>query len=217
MPTGPRPDTLEAQLKASSRGDASAFADLYDSVAPRIYGLVLRILRDSHQSEEVTQDVFLELWQTCSRFDPTRGSARAWMMTIAHHRAVDRVRSSEAGRRREAVDAECSHVTPFDQTAASAHAALEAQTVRAALSTLSRCQREALELAYFGGHSYSEVAQLLRIPPGTAKTRIRDGLIRLRDTLSGGATEPAQPAATGIHLGLVTSQIGKSTPWASGS
>jgi DNA-directed RNA polymerase specialized sigma24 family protein len=105
----------------------------------------------------------------------------------------------------------------FDQTAASAHAALEAQTVRAALSTLSRCHPEALELAYFGGHSYSEVAQLLRIPPGTAKTRIRGGLTRLRDTLSSGRTEQAQPADTGIHLGLVTSQIGKSTPCASGS
>jgi RNA polymerase sigma-70 factor, ECF subfamily len=143
-------------------------------VAPRIYGLVLRILRDAHQSEEVTQDVFLELWQTCS-------------------------------------------VTPFDQTAASAHAALEAQTVRAALSTLSRCHPEALELAYFGGHSYSEVAQLLRIPPGTAKTRIRDGL-----TLTPGHAvewEDGAGAARshGHHLGLVTSQIGKSTPWASGS
>lgn len=191
-----RVDSLEAQLVASSHGDALAFADLYDSVASRIYGLVLRILRDVHQAEEVTQEVFLELWQTCNRFDPNRGSARAWVITMAHRRAVDRVRSTAAWRRRDAADAERSRKPPFDQTAATAHASFEAQTVRAALATLSPCQRQAIELAYFGGHTYSEVSKLLQIPPGTAKTRIRDGLIRLRDTLSTEATEPAQSRAT---------------------
>lgn len=182
-----RLDTLEAQLLASGRGDASAFADLYDKVAPRIHGLVLRILRDVHQSEEVTQEVFLELWKTAERFDPNLGSALSWAMTMAHRRAVDRVRSTEAWRRRDTVDAERSRSTPFDQTAAAAHACLEAQTVRAALATLSPTQRQALELAYFGGHTYSEVSELLQIPLGTVKSRIRDGLTRLRDILSPGA------------------------------
>jgi RNA polymerase sigma-70 factor, ECF subfamily len=176
--------TLEVQLLASGRGDAVAFADLYSAVAPRIYGLVLRILWDAHQSEEVTQEVFLELWRTSTRFDPNRGSALAWVMTMAHHRAVDRIRSAEAWRRRDAADLTSRHQTPFDETAAAVQASLDAESVRAALDTLSPCQRQALELAYFGGHTYREVATVLDIPLSTAKSRIRDGLIRLRDVLS---------------------------------
>jgi RNA polymerase sigma-70 factor (ECF subfamily) len=177
-------DTLESQLDDASRGDESAFAALYDSVAPRVYGLVHRILRDVHQSEEVTQEVFLQLWTTSNRFDPTRGSALSWVMTIAHRRAVDRVRSSEAQRRRDLTDAERSIRTPFDQTAEAAHTSFEATGVRGALATLSPTQRGALELAYLGGHTHLEVSQLLQIPLGTAKSRIRDGLIQLRDHLA---------------------------------
>jgi RNA polymerase sigma-70 factor (ECF subfamily) len=175
-------EPVQNWLAAASRGDESAFAALYDSLAPRVYGLVLRILRDAHQSEEVTQDVFLQVWETSNRFDPTRGSALSWVMTLAHRRAVDRVRSAEAARRRDVSDAERSLRTPFDETAESAHASLEAVRVRAALAELSPTQRQALELAYFGGHTHHEVAELLHIPLGTAKTRIRDGLIRLRDS-----------------------------------
>lgn len=178
-----RLDLLQTRLVAAGRGDEAAFTDLYKSVAPRVYGLVLRIIRDVHQSEEVTQEVFLLLWQTSNRFDPARGSALAWVMTMAHRRAVDRVRSTESWRRRDAVDAERGLKAPFDQTAETAHATLEADLVRVALATLSPPQRQALELAYFGGHSHTEVSRLLEIPLGTAKTRIRDGLTRLRDNL----------------------------------
>jgi len=185
MPTcTARHDDLQMQLVASSRGDAIAFAELYDNVAPRIHGLVLRILKDVHQSEEVTQQVFLEVWQRSSRFDPDRGSALSWVMTMAHHRAVDRVRSAEALRRLDTADVERSRSTPFDVTAADAHASLDAQTVRTALATLCPAQRQALELAYFGGYTYNEVAQLLQVPLGTVKSRIRDGLIRLRGALT---------------------------------
>lgn len=190
----PRLDGLQAQLEATSRGDASAFADLYGSVAPRIYGLVLRILKDPHQSEEVTQEILLEVWRTAARFDPVRGTAQTWMMTMAHHRAVDRVRSAEARRRLDTADIEGTpREIPFDATAAAALAFLEAQTVRAALATLSPAKREAIELAYFEGHTYTEVAQLLSIPLGTAKSRIRDGLIQLRDELTA-AAQPEQAA-----------------------
>lgn len=191
-----RLDHVAAQLAASGRGDPSAFADLYANVAPGIYGLVLRILKDVHQSEEVTQEVFLDLWRTCNRFDPNRGSGRSWVMTMAHHKAVDRIRSTDASRRRDAADAERGHRPPFDQTAATAHASFEAETVRAALATLSPCQRQALKLAYFGGYTYNEVSQLLDVPLGTAKSRIRDGLIRLRATLSPAATAPTHSAPT---------------------
>ena len=177
-------DSLQTQLWAAGRGDESAFAALYDTVASRVYGLVLRILRDVHQSEEVTQEVFLQIWETSNRFDPARGSALSWVMTIAHRRAVDRVRSSEAQRRRDITDAERSVRTPFDQTSEAAHSSLDAAQVRGALATLSPARRRALELAYLGGHTHLEVSQLLQIPLGTAKTQIRDGLIQLRDSLA---------------------------------
>ncbi len=183
--TGHRPlHTLEAQLVAVGRGDKSAFADLYETVAPRVYGLVLRILRDAHQSEEVTQEVLLQLWELSNRFDPHRGSAHAWVMTMAHRRAVDRVRSTEAWRRRDIVDAQRTLKTSFDQTSEEALTCLEAEAVRTALASLSAIQRQAVELAYFGGHTHREVSRLLQLPLGTAKTRIRDGLSRLRDVLS---------------------------------
>lgn len=178
------PESLEAQLEASSRGDERAFGHFYDTVAPRIHGMVIGVLRDVHQSEEVTQEVFLEIWRTSSRFDHNRGSALAWAMTMAHRKAVDRVRSSEAWRRRDAADAERNRPALTDETASAAQASLNARGLRTALRSLSACQRQAIELAYFGGYTHSEVSELLQVPLGTAKTRIRDGLIRLRDTLS---------------------------------
>jgi RNA polymerase sigma-70 factor, ECF subfamily len=186
--------TLRACLVAVGDGDAAAFARLYECVAPRVYGSTLRVVVDPHQAEEVTQEVFLEVWRSAGRFDPDRGSALSWLMTLAHHKAVDRVRRSEAWRRRDLADAEAallSRPAAFDQTAATAHARLDAQAVRDALAGLTPYQRQALELAYFGGHTYSEVSRLLQIPQGTAKSRIRDGLLRLRDLLSSVAAEPA--------------------------
>ena len=177
-------DTLAGQLVATGHGDAVAFAALYDCLAPRVHGLVLRVLRDAHQAEEVTQEVFLQLWQNAGRFDPHRGSARSWVMTMAHRRAVDRVRHSEAWRRRDRADAALSHQAPTDLTSEAVHASLEAERVRAGLATLSLVQRRAIELAYFDGHTHTEVSRLLRIPLGTAKTRIRDGLIHLRDFMA---------------------------------
>jgi RNA polymerase sigma-70 factor (ECF subfamily) len=183
-PGRPALDTLSAQLVASGRGDQDAFARLYDDLVPRIYGLLLRILGDAHQSEEVTQEVLLQVWQNSNRFDPQRGSALSWVLVMAHRRAVDRVRSSEAWRRRDHADAALNHQSRTDLTAEAAHASLEAGRVRAGLATLSLVQRRALELAYFGGHTHKEVARLLEVPLGTAKTRIRDGLIQLRDVMA---------------------------------
>jgi RNA polymerase sigma-70 factor (ECF subfamily) len=160
-------------------------------VAARVYGLALRILGDSHQSEVVTREVFLELWETSNRFDPARGSALSWVMALAHRRAVDRVRSTEAQGLRDLSDAERSLATPFDETAEVGQASFEASKVRNALTSLAPVQRQALELAYFSGHSHHEVSELLQIPLGTAKTRIRDGLIQLRDSVAPAVSEPA--------------------------
>lgn len=184
-PAGAGPD-LGALLKRSARGDTAAFAELYDATAPRVHGLVVRVVRDRAQAEEVTQDVFLEIWRQSGRFDPARGSALAWMMTIAHRKAVDRVRSAEAATRRDVAYEQRNQVPDHDVTAEAAHASLEAHRVRAALAHLTDVQREAIQLAYFGGYTHTEVAALLDLPVGTAKTRIRDGLIRLRDTIGVG-------------------------------
>jgi len=170
-------------LRRSARGDEAAFAALYDATSRRLFGLVLRIVRDHAMSEEVTQEVYLDVWRHSARFDAQRGSAMSWLMTIAHRTAVDRVRASEASRRRDDAHAATQQDVEFDTTAESAQASLEAQRVRRALTTLTDAQRSAVELAYLGGYTHTEVARLLDLPLGTAKTRIRDGLIRLRDTL----------------------------------
>ncbi len=172
-----------ALLRQASLGDEGAFAQLYDAVSSRLYGLVVRVIRDPAQSEEVTQEALLEIWKTASRFDQDRGSALGWMMTIAHRKAVDRVRSAEASSRRDTTYHESTQDVDYDSTAEAAQASLDAERVRRALATLTDAQRGALELAYFGGYTHTEVASMLGLPLGTAKTRIRDGLIRLRDTL----------------------------------
>lgn len=177
---------LGALLQRSARGDRAAFAELYDATAARAHGLALRVVRDPAQAEEVTQEAYLDVWRTASRYDPDRGSALSWLLTIVHRKAVDRVRSAEASGRREATYHQQNQTIDHDATAEAAHASLEARRVRAALAQLTDVQREAIELAYFGGYTHTEVAAFLDLPVGTAKTRIRDGLIRLRDTIGVG-------------------------------
>ena len=174
---------LSELLQRAGRGDQEAFAGLYDAVASRLHGLVLRVVRDPAQAEEVTQEAMVEIWRQSARFDPALGSPLSWLMTIAHRRAVDRVRSAEATSRRDTSYHQQNQVTEHDSTAEEATQNLEARRVRQALSSLTDTQRGALELAYFGGYTHNEVSTMLGIPLGTAKTRIRDGLIRLRDTL----------------------------------
>ena len=174
-------------LRRSSRGDQAAFAELYDATSRRAYGLAVRVVRDRAQAEEVTQEAYLEVWRTAARFDPARGSALSWLLTIVHRKAVDRVRSAEAASRRDQSYQQRNQPVAHDATAEAAEASLEARRVRGALAHLTDVQREALELAYFGGYTHREVATMLDLPVGTAKTRIRDGLIRLRDAMGVGA------------------------------
>ena len=184
---------LGALLKRAGRGDQQAFAELYDATSARVYGLAVRVVRNPAQAEEVAQEAYLEVWRSAGRFDPAQGSAVSWLLTIVHRRAVDRVRSAEAASRRDETYHHQNHTTPHDSTSDQAQSAMEARRVRGAMKTLTQIQREALELAYFGGYTHSEVATMLDIPIGTAKTRIRDGLIRLRDAL-GVAQGPAEGA-----------------------
>nr|WP_084108509.1 ECF RNA polymerase sigma factor SigK [Knoellia aerolata] len=174
---------LVALLTRAARGDEAAFAELYDATASRLHGLVVRVVRDRAQSEEVTQDAYLDIWRHCTRYDPAKGSPLSWMMTIAHRKAVDRVRSAEASKAREVTYEATTVDREHDSTLEQVEVRLDQQRVRRALASLTDTQRGAVELAYLGGHTHTEVAALLDIPLGTAKTRIRDGLIRLRDTL----------------------------------
>jgi RNA polymerase sigma-70 factor (ECF subfamily) len=181
-----RPETdLGDLLEHVARGDQDAFETVYERISGPVYGLALRIVRDPAQSEEVAQEVLVEVWRTASRFEPGRGSAMSWVMTLAHRRAVDRVRSAQAAAEREQ---RVSHATApeYDEVAEDVQTRLEAEQVRRCLSALTDTQRESVTLAYYGGYTYREVAELLKAPLGTIKTRMRDGLIRLRDCLGVG-------------------------------
>ncbi|WP_139980069.1 ECF RNA polymerase sigma factor SigK [Nocardioides litoris] len=181
-------DLLANLLKEAAKGHQESFAQLYDATSSRLFGLALRVVRDPAQAEEVVQEAYLEVWKTSTRFDPDRGSALSWLMTICHRKAVDRVRSAEASTRRDTSYHQHNHAVEHDTTADAAQASLEAQRVRSALAGLTPVQREAIELAYFGGYTHTEVAGILDLPVGTAKTRIRDGLIRLRDKMGVGGS-----------------------------
>jgi len=182
----PRPERseIDALLPAVARGDDAAFARLYDLLAPRVFGLARRVLRDPAQAEEMAQEVLVEVWRTASRFDAQRGSGLSWVLTIAHRRTVDRVRSEQASTDRMHRVAAASAEVPYDEVADQVGTRLERQQVRRCLDGLTPLQKEAITLAYYGGHTYREVATLLGAALPTIKTRMRDGLIRLRDCLS---------------------------------
>lgn len=166
-----------------ARGDEPAFGQLYDYLADRIFGVVLRVVRDPAQTEEATQEVFVELWRTAARYRADRGSVAAWALTIAHRRAVDRVRAAQASADREARVAASQQERPFDVVADEVAGGLERRQVRRCLDALTELQRECIGLAYYQGYTYREVSTVLDTPLGTVKTRLRDGLIRLRDCL----------------------------------
>ncbi|EGE45520.1 sigma-70 family RNA polymerase sigma factor [Streptomyces griseus] len=179
-PAGP---DLQELLVRVARGDQDAFAAVYDAVSGPVLGLVRSVLRDPAQSEEVAQEVLVEVWRTAPRFRASRGSAMNWVLTLAHHRAVDRVRSAEAAAAREHKAALLDRTPAFDEVSEQVETRLEREQVRRCMRTLSELQRESVTLAYYRGLTYREVSELLAVPLGTIKTRLRDGLIRLRDCL----------------------------------
>jgi RNA polymerase sigma-70 factor (ECF subfamily) len=175
--------SLEDLLLQVARADHEAFEAVYRQVSAPVYGLVRSVLRNHAKAEEVTQEVLVEIWRTAPRFDRQRGPARTWVMMLAHRRAVDRVRSEQAASDRDSRAASKDAVTAYDEVLEQVEAHLDRERVRHCMEALTELQRESVTLAYYRGHSYREVAELLGVPLGTVKTRLRDGLIRLRDCL----------------------------------
>lgn len=182
-PDGAGAPELAGLIARSSRGDEQAFAQLYDLTSARVFGLARRVVRDPAQAEEVAQEAYLEMWRQSARYDARLGSALAWILTIVHRRAVDRVRSAQSSTERDTRYAAVGDGPAYDVVEETVTARLEGARVRRALGSLTEVQREAITLAYYGGYTHREVSDLLGVPLGTVKTRMRDGLIRLRDTL----------------------------------
>lgn len=173
----------ETLLTLVATGDRDAFAALYEKTVPRVLGLIRRILIDPAQSEEVAQEVFLEIWQSAARYEPNKGSATTWILTMAHRRAIDRIRSSQSGRDRDLRIGVRDYAPEYDDVSEQAEIRLENERVRRAMQRLTELQRQAITLAYYEGFTQSEIAERLSIPLGTVKTRLRDGMIRLRDEM----------------------------------
>jgi RNA polymerase sigma factor (sigma-70 family) len=176
-------------------GEEAALNEIYDQFASFVYGLALRVIGDARAAEDVAQDVFVCIWERPDAFDPERGSMRTWLGTLAHRRAVDHVRREEARRRRAIREASRSETTPDVEEMAMA--LVTAERVRAALATLPDDQRRAIQLAYFGGKTYRQVAEVLGIPEGTAKSRLRVGLRRIADALDDEKTDTASSITRG--------------------
>jgi RNA polymerase sigma-70 factor, ECF subfamily len=187
--TAPRSDRAQEAadladlVRRVARGDADAFARLYDATSARTYGVIWRVLRSADHAAEVTQEVYTEVWRQAARFEESKGSATAWITTMAHRRAVDRVRSVTSEVARDEHYARAEPAREIDHVWEGVSERLDADRVRKGMESLTAIQREALTLAYFGGYTQSQVAERLKLPLGTVKTRIRDGLISLRNVL----------------------------------
>ncbi len=178
----PRQELANVMTRIAA-GDQAAFAHLYDATSRTVFGIVLNVLRDRAQAEEVAQEVYVEAWRLAPSYDANLGSPTGWLNTIAHRRAVDRVRSAERSTARDQRHYEAEGLNYFADTADLVVKADEGQRVRQALESLPEPQRTALQLAYFEGRTYREVAEFLEVPLGTVKTRIRDALKRLKRQL----------------------------------
>lgn len=174
---------LAALMERVSTGDADAFEALYDEMAPMVYGTAVRILRDPDHAAEVAQEVLVEVWGSASHFNPLGGSVPAWVATIAHRRAVDRVRAVESQRARDERAGVQGYEPPRDSVSEEAERSMERQLLWGCMDTLTELQREAVCHAYYGGRTYREVAERAGIGLPTVKSRIRDGLKRLRECL----------------------------------
>lgn len=184
-PGGRLEDHEETLLAGIARADHRAFEALYDRYSRSVYSLALTMLGDPQTAQEITQEVFLGIWRAAREFNSRRGTARSWILALAHHKSVDAVRRR---RMRAAEPLEEAAGTHMDVDA-EALGRVQGSRIRAALMDLSREQREAIVLAYYGGYTQQEIARKLKLPLGTVKTRMRDGMLRLRAALASGVEE----------------------------
>jgi len=182
-PTTPGDGGIDGLLVGLAAGDNSCYRPLHDAVTDSVYRVAHRIVRDPHQAEEVRQEVLTEIWQRSARFDPAKGTALTWIMTMARARAIDRVRHSQRSKERDHLYSTGFFTRSVDFVSDSVNSDAQIGMIKQGLSALTPIQREALLLNHLHGLTQSEVAQLLQIPIGTVKTRVRDGLIRLRAQL----------------------------------
>jgi len=174
---------LDALLRRVAQRDAEAFADFYDHTRARVFGLITRVLRDPGYSEETTQDVYLQVWNNAANYDPKAGTPLAWLMTLAHRRAVDRVRSEQAASQRESRYGAASVELPADRVAEAVIHSDERRQVTNCLESLSDAQRESIQLAYYEGLTYPQVSERLSTNLATIKSRMRDAIRVLRNCL----------------------------------
>lgn len=183
---GARPPDPESLLRHTARGDEAAFEALLRSFAPLVYGVALRVCEDRSLAEEVAQEAFLDLWRTAARYEAAKGSAQAWVVTIAHRRAVDRMRSEHSRVRRERQSRALLPMVEFDEVVDAVDAQEERARLRGCLGGLSRIQRESIHLAFFDGLTHAQISVKLQLPLGTAKARVREGLGKLKTCMGAG-------------------------------
>jgi RNA polymerase sigma-70 factor (ECF subfamily) len=182
----------EELLRLTARGGEAAFEALVRYFAPLVFGVALRVCEDRSLAEEVAQEAFIDLWRTAARYERARGSAHAWVVTIAHRRAVDHVRSERAHARRELHAKALLPMVEFDEVAEAVHDAGDRDRLRTCLGVLSRLQRESIHLAFFDGLTHAQISVKLQVPLGTAKARLREGLGNLKSCMGvGGVNDKA--------------------------
>jgi RNA polymerase sigma-70 factor (ECF subfamily) len=186
-PAGAHRLAPEALLLRTARGDETAFESLLERFAPLVYGIALRVCEDQSQADDVAQEAFLDVWRTAARYESAKGSAQAWVVTIAHRRAVDRVRSETSRTRREAQSRALLPLIEFDEVAEAVEAESDRDRLRGCLGALSRIQRESINLTFFDGLTHSQISTKLQVPLGTAKARLREGLGKLRGCMGAGS------------------------------
>ena len=177
----------EALLLRTAHGDETAFESLLERFAPLVYGIALRVCEDQSAADDVAQEAFLDVWRTAARYESAKGSAQAWVVTIAHRRAVDRVRSETSRTRREAQSRALLPLIEFDEVSEAVEAESDRDRLRGCLGALSRIQRESIHLAFFDGLTHSQISAKLQVPLGTAKARLREGLGKLRSCMGAGS------------------------------
>ncbi|MBQ1445231.1 MAG: ECF RNA polymerase sigma factor SigK [Renibacterium sp.] len=181
--TGDGQEALADLIRSTADGDQQAFAELYRLTSRRVYGMARRVLIDAELAQDAAQEVYLQIWQNAAKFDAASGSPLAWLMTIAHRRAVDKVRSAQSSADREAKYGATSQSIEHDEVADAVSDRIDAESVVKCLATLTDTQQESVKLAYYGGLTYREVAEKLGAAVPTVKSRIRDGLLRLKSCL----------------------------------